>query len=1770
MASFVMALVMLFALLPASAAQVSAAEVLSGTVKKVANSEDFLVRNALISDGLTEYMATSITYSGDVVLEWGTDKNESGITKTGAWLKLEITAPDNSAVGQYAQVSVNSDMTQWTSCQIDADDRSCSIRYYVDLAEVNDCLTSDNVRDTMKIGPWLFDWDENGTVDQTITLHIHPEKVTATGNAYPRNGIVEAISGAALADCLTVAGKTEISYSPKDLNGDEVIEESESRYDLDWSPADESIGRMQAGWWSGIRITAPEGADPEKAVYQRTLTNGNWSDDRSFWNYKDSADGAQQHYMGMWVCLNESMTEEVVTKWRFDWDGDGIFEQLVVYTIDPALVNMKTIDQPDGFAFVNAPEEIWVGEGSVDLEAGGGEPECVWEIKYKIVSQIPEDENGDAEFAAIDEMTGVLTFDQPGTVVVQATRSAEDPYANAVAEHTIKFVKKDYTLNFAEPSATATYSEEAYELPQLIDENENPVVAPPAITYSIETTIDHAGKELRETYSAAKLNDDGTLKLCGAGTVVVTATREATSEYNEATARFTLTIIRADQRILFEDGVKTDSEGNGEETIVYGTTTEHDVPISITIDEKLEYDININKEKTTCEVEYSNGTISGIESPGTIVLDIVKKQTAAYNEARATYTLEVVNETAPEPQYSLGGDLNGNGWYNQGETVVISAPEGWLISESDTILENVWSESLSYPAEDLEESKTIQFYLQKAETGGITALLKTEELPIDCTPPSDLKAEATASFLETIWQIITFDLIHNDTIEVTLSAKDTGSGIESIEYWFEGNIDDENGTALGNLEQTGDVWSGNFEIDPDFEEYVYFRVTDKAGNTASTQTKTILLDATVPQIEVEGIKDGYYNADCAIKITITEEHFVEETTWVKDLDREIEIDWNKDEDTYYAVIEINDEGSHKLDVKCTDQAGNEASWSSGELIIDKTKPQCTVSYSEAAQIVDGKTYYSGDITATIKIEEKNFNQDSITVKLNENEIQSIEWVQDAETNTWTGEVKISGDGIYTLTVEGEDLAGNVLASAKENGETAEGYSYSNLVIDTVAPVVDVEYSPEITEENGGFFKAENCKITLKVTERNFRAEDVNIKLTGADVATVAWTHDEANEIHTAVITVDEEANYTFDVDMRDLALNKSADREEDKFAIDRTAPTELTITYRVNGEEVDISKDPYFREQVEVTISAKDAVSGVHKFYYSYKNASGVSKVNAQLLNQAISNANITKSGDTYYATFMIPAGALDATHQFNGTVGFVAEDRAGNSKAEEDGTRIIVDNITPTATVSYSEPASMEGETAYYAEDAVVTLVINEANFHAEDVVISAEKDGNAYTVSPVWTNNSADVHTAVFRLSEDGAYTISIAYTDRSGNPMTDYTSHKLVMDKTLPVITVEGVKANSANKDEPFSFVITIEDENLNANTIAPSLTALLRSENGTYSVRSIPTPAAKASADKKQYVITVDDLTDDAVYTLLCSAIDKAGNVGKIMILEDKKEYDSVQFSINRSGSTFSVDDNTQTLLNHYYVYTVEHDVVIFETNVDPIETYTLKLNGQELKEGTDFTTQQTSKSGEWNKRTYVISKEMFAEEGQYTVTVESVDKTGSTAYSDVKGLSVSFAVDKTAPVLTVSGLSNGGRYQVQEQTVTVLPTDDGGRLYSFKAIVLDADGNPLKDEKGNDISVRIDLSGEALDEYLEANNGMITFTVPEGLENRVRLICNDSAHHSDGTTNETVEEYQVTVSQSAWIIFYANKGLFYGAIGGVAAAILLVILLIVLKKKKNKK
>lgn len=941
---------------------------------------------------------------------------------------------------------------------------------------------------------------------------------------------------------------------------------------------------------------------------------------------------------------------------------------------------------------------------------------------------------------------------------------------------------------------------------------------------------------------------------------------------------------------------------------------------------------------------------------------------------------------------------------------------------------------------------------------------------------------------------------------------------------------------------------------------------------------------------------------------------------IKDNGSSVAVTWTESEGEWRAVCEIDGEGEHILTLDYTDPSENEpVHYVSNKLVIDRTSPSIKIERGTPVSSKDGCDIYGTYQNVKLVITENDLDINDVVLAVSATDIdgdpvdisakhyeeqahKESSWVH--EGNKHTLELRFDIDAIYDVSIKCDDICDNEATEKK-----------TLFAIDTTKPAgAEISYDTPIIDKvisslTFGFYK-QRVSVTLSASDGVSGVERFEYafidQATGKEIKHFSLSS--ANITYSGKTA---RAVFTLDADLRghvkawafDRAGNDSLkDDSGNILVVDNISPS-IDISYEraeadtyvrfitSDGRDTNSlggAKYAYFGGAVKAKINVRD-----ENFFEGVTSSEGV-------IHELSIKLTRTDEGGTHIYEYL-PSGSdrliSDATPVYfdwtgaNGLYSLeidyvndgdyvleaeyvdistneseISSQDKGEVKKKYTSKPVTVDTTAPVSSVTFSEPAGRGDNAVYHASAITTRVTFEERVFYKEDVVIAVERDGGSVTPNIAWTDDGI-THTASFTLDTDGVYTVSVRYTDRAGNAMLPYTSESHVLDTKAPELKLSGIAQSSAMNKEKISFTISADDNNIDPASLKAALNAIVRDKDGKYSAKQIPVNDIKQSNDKMTVSAYVDDLSEDGVYTLTCTVSDMAKNTSKAMLLEDGKKYESVAFSVNRNGSVFFADDNTVKLTEKYYVSNVENDVVIFEVNTDAIEKYSVSVNDTVLTEGEGFTTQLTQNEGQWAMRTYTVSKSLFEGEGQYTVVVSSQDKTESTAYSDVKALNVSFAVDRTPPVITVSGLQNGGRYRASNQTVTLMPTDDGGKLYSLAVTVLSSDGSPIKNENGEDISVRFNMSGEELSSYLSENNGCVIFSLPEGLEMQVLVSCRDMTENGN---EYSVTYSSVTVSGNELIIFYANKPLFYGVI---TAAVLIVgsaVAFPVIKKRKKEK
>lgn len=910
------------------------------------------------------------------------------------------------------------------------------------------------------------------------------------------------------------------------------------------------------------------------------------------------------------------------------------------------------------------------------------------------------------------------------------------------------------------------------------------------------------------------------------------------------------------------------------------------------------------------------------------------------------------------------------------------------------------------------------------------------------------------------------------------------------------------------------------------------------------------------------------------------------------------------EDTHTATIVYSVDGNYEFDIEYTDIAGlSNTSVNTGESVtpyqftVDHKAPTATVSTSldsAWSELVEKITFglwtpknvqvnvSAGDVTScpvsleyfvTTGTEELDkLNKEAKLDALQE----STRWVaMDAEFygKEDTKDVKklftskVNQQFVVYLRIT--DYAGN------------ETYISSNgIITDNVSPVEE-SIQPQITiSQPVNDIYNTNVPVKIHVIDPLVGGTYSGLKNVSYEVRNMGTvtqqgvlleflktepTQTELQQTWSDTITVDKNLNNSNEVEIWIYATDNAGNTSSDftKIQIDITDPA-IQVTYDNNAGDTSFG-NAYFKDVRTATVTVTERNFDADNVSIQITNTHGVMpSISGWTTVSGAGNLDDTK----HVATIVY---SNDGDYTFD----ISCSDKVGNQNTDVDYSSSLapksftIDRTVPTVNISYDNNDVQNGN--YYKNARIATISITEHNFETSRVIVSmtGEDDGSQIPVPVVsgWSRNG-DVNTAAIVYDQDGLYTLDVTYQDMAGNTAEPIATETFYVDQTKPVVEISNIVDDSANADEgDIGFVITATDTNF--GEFIPVLTAVVR--EGDKFVRKT-LDVGEFTTIRNGKTLTVKNLDIDGIYYLTCTVVDKAGNAFNEITLYDAsgnaylKDYSEneplVSFSVNREGSTYELKEYAMSLVDLCYVQNVTDNIVLIETNADPLRYHEITVNGKVLEEGVDYTVEYDKESEDWYHYTYIVSKELFEAEGEYNVVVSSSDKAESNAFSDIKDAMVNFVVDRTAPVISISGMETDGRYQIENQTVTLMPTDDGGALYSILVQTVDQNGKPLE--------ILLDLMGEELENALETGNGTLTFQIAEGLYQNVQVICTDCAVNEKGDTNTYNQTFtNISVSANAVMIFWANQTLRYGTLTGGGVGIAGLILLIFLKKRKKK-
>ena len=860
-----------------------------------------------------------------------------------------------------------------------------------------------------------------------------------------------------------------------------------------------------------------------------------------------------------------------------------------------------------------------------------------------------------------------------------------------------------------------------------------------------------------------------------------------------------------------------------------------------------------------------------------------------------------------------------------------------------------------------------------------------------------------------------------------------------------------------------------------------------------------------------------------------------------------------------ASVPDSEDGAYTLQVRVADNAGNETE-SEQTVYIDRTAPRITQFDFTPDDYVEGEEKPEGGFPDSVEITDYGFYFKSETeVKIAAQDdapasgVQSITyWLTDKSGSVVQEEqlLDTAEDGSITVTIRA-GFKGQIWAYATDRvGRFEKEVHPDGVIVETpdqhekeANHVVFDKPKTDKTDNNNVELYGEDVPVTVTINDTisGIRAVEWTITSEGDKEADqsgkievennpvgstidgwkiVKQDHNLVTQLQNTITVNSNSNDITFQVKMTDRSGNWT--KEEIHFSIDKTVPV-IDISYDNNTPDENYSTLYQADRTAKIVITERNFRA--EDVWFAITNTDSViPNVNLSDPSAWTQTAHPENPDQTTYTAYIPYTADGDYTFDLSYT------DNAGHSAAPVATQQFTIDKTLPVVSVSYDNMEAQNGN--YYMAGRTAVLTVVEHNFDPSRVrILGTAADNGAEIPFPSISGwqSEGDTHVTTIPYTQDANYHFDIEMMDMAGNSIADYTPEEFYVDQTAPTIVIGGVADHSANNGS-IAPSITMTDTNYDGNAVQIALTG---SRNGTVSYNG-----AFHDVENGQTYTYSDFLREQSVddlYTLSVTVRDRAGN----------ETSQTLQFSANRFGSVYTFDPSLEEIVGKYVP--AERDVVFTETNVDTLDRESIRVkltkNGipSDLKEGTDYTIEQSGGNGSWSQYRYVINRSLFAEDGRYSVAVYSLDAAGNTNENidEVKKAEISFGVDKTSPVVVPVDFESGVQYPVESKSVDVEVKDN---------LVLQ--------------SVSVYLNNEPVE--ITENGETYRFTVPQSnSKQNVRIVATDSA----GNT-QTVEVTDFLVSTNLFVRWYNNTPLFVGSIVMVVAAAAGLVLLVVFRRRKK--
>ncbi|MEU4641406.1 family 16 glycoside hydrolase [Micromonospora sp. NPDC023814] len=512
--------------------------------------------------------------------------------------------------------------------------------------------------------------------------------------------------------------------------------------------------------------------------------------------------------------------------------------------------------------------------------------------------------------------------------------------------------------------------------------------------------------------------------------------------------------------------------------------------------------------------------------------------------------------TPPTASAAVSGERNDTGAYLGSATVTLSATdEGSGVDRVEYSLDGGPYGTYSAPVTVNQPGQHTVTYRATDKAGNTSTPQSVSFTVVEAPKPDTTPPTATAA--------VTGQRDDNGayvgSATVTLSATDSESGVDRVEYSLDG-------AAYA-------TYSAPVTVNQPGQHTVTYRATDKAGNTSAAQSVSFTVveppkpDTTPPTATaaLTGERDdnGAYVDSATVTLSATDTE--------SGVDR---IEYSLDGQpyaTYTAPVAVTQPGQHTLSYRATDKAGNtSAAQSVSFTVVRPPEPDTTPPTASAAVTGerDDNGAYVGSATVTLSATDTESGVDRIEYSLD-----------GAAYAGYSAPVTVNQSGQHTLSYRATDKAGN----------TSAAQSVSFTVVqppapDTTPPTATATVSGQ-RDSAGAYVGA--ATVTISATDAGTGVDRIEYSLDGQPYAA-----------YSAPVTVNQVGQHTVGYRATDKAGNTSTPQSVSFTVVDPPAPdtTPPTVTAALSGQ---LDDHGAYLGSATVILTAADAGSGVDRVEYS-------------------------------------------------------------------------------------------------------------------------------------------------------------------------------------------------------------------------------------------------------------------------------------------------------------------------------------------------------------------------------------------------------------------------------------------------------------------------------------------------------------------------------------------------------------------------------------------